>query len=99
MEKKYPVGVNDFAKIREEEYLYIDKTAAVYDLANNNYSPLLCRPRGFGKSLLISTLECYFQGRKELFEGLEIELLEKEWKHYPVIRINMSEVKLLKLPK
>lgn len=89
--RKLPIGIQSFNKIREENYLYVDKTDIIWDLANKgrryNY---LSRPRRFGKSVLIDTLQCYFEGRKELFEGLKIMDLEKDWKAYPVIRLDMS---------
>ena len=89
--RKLPAGIQSFKKIREEGYLYVDKTDIVWRLANNgmqyNY---LSRPRRFGKSLLVDTLQQYFEGRKELFEGLKIMQLEKDWKRYPVIRLDMS---------
>jgi len=93
MANKIPIGISDFAEIREGGYVYIDKTEQVYDMANHNYNVLLLRPHGFGKSLLISTLKYYFQGRKELFEGLTIEQLEKKWEKRPVIHIDMSDIK------
>ena len=77
METLYPIGIQNFEKIRKEGYLYIDKTALVYRLAKTGSYYFLSRPRRFGKSLLISTLEAYFQGKKELFEGLAMERLEK----------------------
>ena len=89
--RKLPVGIQSFNKIREEGYLYVDKSDIIWKLANNgkqyNY---LSRPRRFGKSVLVDTLQAYFEGRKELFEGLKIKELEKEWKQYPVIRFDMS---------
>ena len=89
--RKLPVGIQSFNKIREEGYLYIDKSDIIWKLANNgkqyNY---LSRPRRFGKSVLVDTLQAYFEGRKELFEGLKIMELEKEWKQHPVIRLDMS---------
>lgn len=89
--RKLPVGIQSFNKIREEGYLYVDKSDIIWKLANNglqyNY---LSRPRRFGKSVLVDTLQAYFEGRKELFEGLKIMELEKEWKQYPVIRLDMS---------
>ena len=79
--RKLPIGIQSFNKIREENYLYVDKTDIFWDLANKgrryNY---LSRPRRFGKSVLIDTLQCYFEGRKELFESLKIMDLEKDWK-------------------
>jgi len=91
--KKFPIGVQDFAQIRENGYFYVDKTDLVYKLTHTNQYYFLSRPRRFGKSLLISTLQCYFEGRKELFAGLAMEKLETEWKKYPVIRLDMSIVK------
>lgn len=79
---KYPIGIQSFDKIINEGYLYIDKTELIYDLVHNGNIYFLSRPRRFGKSLLVSTLECYFQGRKELFKGLALEKLETEWKEY-----------------
>lgn len=75
---KYPIGIQTFAKIREENFLYIDKTKDVYQLAKDGGYYFISRPRRFGKSLLVTTLEAYFQGRKELFDGLAISELEKE---------------------
>ena len=92
MESKisYPVGIQTFSEIINEGYLYVDKTRILYDLVKNNKYIFLSRPRRFGKSLLISTIEAYFQGRKELFEGLAVSLLEKDWSAYPVIRFDLS---------
>ena len=87
---KYPIGIQDFGKIRNDGYVYLDKTDLIYDLVHNGNIYFLSRPRRFGKSLLISTLECYFQGKKELFKGLAIEQLEKEWKQYPVFHIDFN---------
>ena len=92
--RRFPVGVQDFEKIRTDGFVYIDKTEYVYDLANNYGDALfLSRPRRFGKSLLCSTLRHYFQGHKELFEGLAIEKLEKNWTPYPVFHFDMSRCK------
>lgn len=71
--RKLPIGIQTFEKLREENYLYVDKTAMVYKIASNSTLYFLSRPRRFGKSLLISTFEAYFQGRKDLFHGLAIE--------------------------
>ncbi|MBD5265278.1 MAG: AAA family ATPase, partial [Bacteroides sp.] len=79
-----------FSKIIEGNYLYVDKTALIYDLVHKAEYVFLSRPRRFGKSLLMSTLEAYFKGRKELFRGLEIENLEDEWIKYPVFRFDLS---------
>lgn len=75
---KYPIGIQDFEQIRQEGYVYVDKTSLVYDLVTKGKIYFLSRPRRFGKSLLVSTLENYFLGRKELFRGLAIDPLEKE---------------------
>ena len=89
--RRLPVGIQSFKKIREERYLYVDKSDIVWDLANNgNQNIYLSRPRRFGKSVLVDTLQAYFEGKKELFEGLKIMELEDEWKQYPVIRLDMS---------
>lgn len=87
---KYPIGIQSFDQIREDGYVYVDKTALVYDLVTNGKVYFLSRPRRFGKSLLISTLDCYFRGQKELFEGLAIAELEKDWAEYPVFRIDFN---------
>ena len=90
-ERRLPVGIQSFEEIRKEKYLYVDKTDLVWNLANKgkkyNY---LSRPRRFGKSVLVDTLQAYFEGKKELFEGLKIMDLEKEWVKRPVIRLDMS---------
>lgn len=87
---KYPIGIQSFDQIREEGYLYVDKTGLVYRLVTQGKIYFLSRPRRFGKSLLVSTLACYFQGRKELFAGLEIASLEKDWYEYPIFRIDFN---------
>ena len=89
---KYPIGIQSFSQIREEGYKYVDKTRFVYRLANYGAYYFLSRPRRFGKSLLLSTLEAYFMGRKELFEGLEIERLQKDpWpENVPIFRLDLS---------
>ena len=87
---KYPVDIQSFSVIREDGYLYIDKTELIYHLANNHYYVFLSRPRRFGKTLLMSTLEAYFKGEKELFKGLAIEHLEKKWDSFPVLRFDLS---------
>ncbi|MDO5429998.1 ATP-binding protein [Parabacteroides sp.] len=86
----YPIGIQNFEKIRKGGYLYIDKTALIYQLANTGSYYFLSRPRRFGKSLLLSTLEAYFQGKKELFEGLAIEKLEKEWTEHPILHLDLN---------
>jgi len=81
---RYPIGIQSFDKIIEGDYLYIDKTELVYKLVNDSQYYFLSRPRRFGKSLLVSTLEAYFLGKKDLFKGLAMEQLETEWTQYPV---------------
>ena len=88
--KRLPVGIQTFEKIIEGGYLYVDKTGLMYDMVHLSKYIFLSRPRRFGKSLLTSTLEAYFQGRKELFSGLAAEQKEKEWTIYPVIKLDMS---------
>lgn len=88
--KIYPIGIQNFEKIRNDGYVYIDKTALIYRLVKTGSYYFLSRPRRFGKSLLISTLKAYFQGKKELFEGLAIEKLEKDWIKYPVLHIDLN---------
>ena len=87
---KYPIGIQSFEQIIKDGYVYVDKTALIYDLVTRGKIYFLSRPRRFGKSLLMSTLENYFLGRKELFEGLAIGSLEKEWLEYPVFHIDFN---------
>ena len=86
-----PIGIQTFSDIRERNAVYVDKTAFVYKLATEGQSYFLSRPHRFGKSLLISTLEAYFLGKKELFTGLALEKLEKDWIEYPIIYLNFSQ--------
>ena len=89
--KLYPIGIQTFERIRKEDKLYIDKTEYIYRMAHTNGTYFfLGRPRRFGKSLLVSTMQSYFEGKKELFQGLAIEQLEKEWTEYPVLHFDMS---------
>ena len=89
--KLYPLGIQTFSEIRTNDNLYIDKTAYIYRMANTDGKFIfLSRPRRFGKSLLVSTLQSYFEGRKELFKGLAIDRLEKEWTEYPVLHFDLS---------
>ncbi len=88
--RKLPVGIQDFTSLREDGYLYVDKTALVYKMVTTGKPYFLSRPRRFGKSLLLSTLEAYFLGRKDLFKGLAIEQLEKDWKVYPVLHLSLN---------
>ena len=90
-DRRLPVGIQSFEKIRKEGYLYVDKTDIIWQLANRNKTyNYLSRPRRFGKSILVDTLQAYFEGKKELFEGLKVMKLEKDWTCYPVIRLDMS---------
>ena len=93
MKRNYPVGIQNFEKIRSRNYCYIDKTELIYKLVKSGQYYFLSRPRRFGKSLLISTLEAYFQGKKELFEGLAMETLEKEWIEYPILHLDLNTEK------
>ena len=87
---KYPIGIQTFEQIINGGFVYVDKTELVYRLVNNGKVYFLGRPRRFGKSLLLSTLEAYFQGRNELFKGLAIDALEQEWKQYPVFHLDFN---------
>ena len=94
LQKLYPIGIQTFSEIQEGNYLYIDKTEYVYRMTHSSSKYMfLSRPRRFGKSLLTSTLHSYFSGRKELFHGLAIEKLEKEWVEYPVLHFDLSMAK------
>jgi len=90
MARRLPLGIQGFEEIRKEEYLYVDKTDLAWQIANGNKYNFLSRPRRFGKSLLTSTLKCYFEGRKDLFEGLKIMELEKEWPKRQVFSFDFS---------
>lgn len=87
---KYPIGIQDFEKLRTNGYSYVDKSRFVYKLSTEGEYYFLSRPRRFGKSLFLSTLEAYFQGKKELFKGLAIYDLETEWKKYPIFHIDLN---------
>ena len=87
---KYPIGIQSFDQIINGNYVYVDKTALIYSLVTEGKIYFLGRPRRFGKSLLVSTLEHYFLGHKELFKGLAIDSLEKEWLEYPVFHIDFN---------
>ena len=86
----YPLGIQNFEKIRKEAYAYVDKTALIHKLATTGTYYFLNRPRRFGKSLLVSTMEAYFRGKKELFIGLDIENLEQDWNEYPVLHLDFN---------
>lgn len=87
---KYPIGIQNFEKLRTEGYVYVDKTALIYKLIDEGNYYFLSRPRRFGKSLLISTLEAFFQGKRELFRGLAVEQLEKEWAVHPILHMDLN---------
>ena len=91
--RKLPIGIQTFADIRTQGYLYVDKTALVWQIANTGKPYFLSRPRRFGKSLLISTFEAYFEGKKELFEGLAAEKLEDKWEKFPVLHLDLNAEK------
>ena len=90
---KYPIGIQNFEKIRKEGFVYVDKTAFVYKLASEGNYYFLSRPRRFGKSLLLSTFEAYFRGEKELFEGLAVTELEDKWESYPIFHLDLNTEK------
>ena len=87
---KYPIGIQSFDRIIEDGYVYVDKTELLYRLTHENSIYFLSRPRRFGKSLLVSTLKNYFLGRRDLFRGLAIEQLEREWNVYPVFHVDFN---------
>lgn len=93
MSKIYPIGIQNFEKIRRDGYFYVDKTALVYQMVKTGSYFFLSRPRRFGKSLLVSTLEAYFEGKRELFEGLAIDKLEKDWTKHPILHIDLNTEK------
>ncbi len=86
----YPIGVQNFESLRNDGYVYVDKTAHIHRLATTGRYYFLSRPRRFGKSLLISTMDAYFSGRKDLFEGLAIEQLEQKWTKYPILHLDLN---------
>lgn len=88
--KKFPIGIQNFESLRRDGYVYVDKTALMYKLVTTGRYYFLSRPRRFGKSMLISSLSAYFQGKKELFKGLAIEQLEQDWTVYPVLHLDLN---------
>ena len=94
--RKLPIGIQDFEYLRKENFLYVDKTQYVYQLAHYGKPYFLGRPRRFGKSLFLSTLKAYFEGKKELFEGLKIAEIEKDWTEYPVFYLDFNVGLLIK---
>lgn len=93
LNRKLPIGIQSFEYLRTNGYLYVDKTALVWQLANMGKPYFLSRPRRFGKSLLLSTLKAYFEGKKELFTGLAVEKLETEWTVHPVLHLSFNAEK------
>lgn len=87
---KYPIGIQNFGEIRRDGYVYVDKTALVYKMVSEGKYYFLSRPRRFGKSLLLSTIDAYLSGKRDLFRGLAIEQLEKEWEEYPILRLDLN---------
>ncbi|MCM1110265.1 MAG: AAA family ATPase, partial [Clostridium sp.] len=87
---RYPVGIQTFSEIREEGYVYVDKTAYVHKMVRDGKYYFLSRPRRFGKSLLLSTIEAYFSGRRDLFRGLAIDSLTDNWETYPVLHLDLN---------
>ena len=90
---KYPIGIQHFEKLRTDGFVYVDKTALVHKMVQEGNYYFLSRPRRFGKSLLISTLKAYFEGKRELFQGLAMEQLEQEWRVHPVLRLDLNTEK------
>ena len=91
--RKLPIGIQTFSDIRTQGYIYVDKTALVWQIANSGKPYFMSRPRRFGKSLLLSTFEAYFEGRKDLFEGLAIEALEEKWEKHAVLHLDLNAEK------
>ncbi|MCQ2295016.1 MAG: ATP-binding protein [Bacteroidales bacterium] len=88
--QRLPIGIQGFESLRNDGYQYVDKTRQVYDLTHTNRYYFLSRPRRFGKSLLLSTIKCYYEGKRELFDGLYISTVEKEWKKHPVLYLDLN---------
>ena len=88
-----PIGIQNFESLRNDGYLYVDKTEIVYRLATSGRYYFLSRPRRFGKSLLISTLQAYFEGKRELFDGLAVSQLETKWEQHPVLHLDLNTEK------
>src|SRR5574344_2101797 len=89
----YPIGIQNFEKVRNDGYVYVDKTALIYQLADTGSYYFLSRPRRFGKSLLISTMDAYFSGKRELFKGLAIDKLEQKWTKHPILHLDLNTAK------
>ncbi len=91
----YPIGIQNFEDLRRNEFVYVDKTHHIYRLASTGKYYFLSRPRRFGKSLLVSTMDAYFSGKKDLFKGLALEQLEKDWIEYPVLHLDLNSGKYM----
>ena len=91
----YPIGIQNFEDLRKSDYVYVDKTRHIHRLVSTGKYYFLSRPRRFGKSLLLSTMEAYFKGKKELFKGLAMEDLEKDWIEYPVLHLDLNGSKCM----
>ena len=89
----YPIGIQTFEKLRKDDFVYVDKTALIHKMVREGNYYFLSRPRRFGKSLLISTLKAYFEGKRELFQGLAMEELEQEWRVHPVLHLDLNSEK------
>ena len=87
---KYPIGIQNFEKIRREGYVYVDKTALMYKMVSEGSYYFLSRPRRFGKSLMVSTLEAFFSGKKELFSGLYADSVDWDWQPYPILHLDLN---------
>ena len=90
---KYPIGIQSFEKIRREGYVYVDKTRLMWKMISEGSYYFLSRPRRFGKSLMVSTLEAFFSGEHELFEGLYVDSVEWEWQEYPIFHLDLNTEK------
>ena len=87
---KYPIGIQDFEKIRREGYVYVDKTPQMWKMVSEGSYYFLSRPRRFGKSLMVSTLESFFSGKRELFKGLYVDTVEWDWQQYPILHLDLN---------
>ena len=87
---KYPIGIQDFGEIRRGGYAYVDKTALMYKMVSEGKYYFLSRPRRFGKSLLLSTIESFFSGERELFKGLYVDSVEWDWQQYPILHLDLN---------
>lgn len=97
--RKYPIGIQSFENIRRDGYIYVDKTAFIFQLVSSGKYYFLSRPRRFGKSLLLSTIEALFKGKRELFKGLAIDSLNWDWQEYPVIHLDLNGKECKKIIK